>query len=194
MGGDDEDTVTIGVGDDAVTIPLSDLDELVVDGQTLPLPRKRGGSLTALDGARARKMQETKTLTFRDKRTKAQDAEMVRRKAAAAEVVSAVNAALESDLTAGKSNEELADIIVQRNAKITLMGGDLFLPTSLREVTETAKAWSAIAKQEADRRRQRLPDEAEPTPVEDLSAKLTKLQDAMRKRARERALERAKSS
>ena len=169
--------------------------EVTVNGDRIPMLKGPvGGSLSSLDGERARRMQEIKVRTTRQKRVEKQDAEMIRRKTAVAEVAAAVNGALESDMTAGKSNEELADILVQRMAKITLLGGDLFMPTSLRELTETAKAWSSIAKQEADRRRQRLPDEAEATPVEDLSAKLTKLQDRMKVKARELALERARQT
>jgi NTP pyrophosphatase (non-canonical NTP hydrolase) len=171
-----------------------DDDTVTVEGETIPAGRRSGGHLTALDGDLAREMQEKKTLTFRAKRVKAQDAEMVRRKTAAAEVIEAVNNAVDSELTADKTNEELADIIVQRMAKITLMGGDLFLPTSLKEVTETAQRWSAVAKQQADRRRERLPGEPEASPVEDVRAKLVGLEKKMRERARDRLLEQAKSS
>lgn len=166
-----------------------------VDGSgPIPLPRLIGGTLTALDSERARKMQATKTLTFNKKREQAKEIQVEKRQAAAQQVTDAVNAALESTIARDKTNEELADIIVQRNAKIVLLGGELFQPTSLKEATEVAKAWSVIAKQEADRRRQRLPDEVEPTPVEDVAAKLGSYEKKMRERARQRAMDQAKTS
>lgn len=160
----------------------------------IPLPRLLGGPLTLLDGDRAREMQATKTLTHNQKREKAKAIQVSKRREAAQQVTDAVNAALDSTIARDKTNEELADIIVQRNAKIVLLGGELFQPTTLREATDVAKAWSVIAKQEADRRRQRLPDEVEPTPVEDVAAKLGSYEKKMRERARQRAMDQAKSS
>lgn len=68
--------------------------------------------------------------------------------AAAAAEVAALSQALDK-----KSNEELADLVVRRMAKIALLGGEAFAPTTLREASEAANSWANIAYKEAQKRR-----------------------------------------
>lgn len=162
-------------------------DELEVEGAGLiPVPSPRSGVI--LDPETAREMQRRKTETHNEQRVRQQAVATERRREAADEVIAAVEGAIESDMTAGKSNKELADIIVQRAAKITLLAGPLFLPTSLKETTEQAKAWAAISKQYADAKVQRAADDEDTdTPVDTLAAKLKALERRATVRARERA-------
>lgn len=148
----------------------------------LPEVPARGAHFS--DPVKMAEMQEKRALTYEERRETQRSTAADRRQRAAEEVTAAVDDAIESDMFAGKTNEELADLITYRMAKITLIGGELFAPTSLKEVTETATAWAKVATAEANRRRGKLPNEAELSPVEDLAEKLRKLKAVATKRAR----------
>lgn len=155
----------------------------------LAVPDHASGPARSLSPEKAAEMARIKALTYREERAKQQAIERSKRVEAAETVNEAVSQAVTSKALDGQSIEDLADKIVYRNARIALLGGELFAPTSLKELTEVAKAWSGIAKSEADRRRQKLPDEAEPTPVQDVAAHLTRLTKVMATRARQRAID-----
>ena len=89
----------------------------------------------------------------REKRAELQLQRAKRAKAVIGDVVD--NASLAADSTAlnKKSAEDMADMIVKRMAKIVLLGGEGFIPVSLKEVTDSATAWSQIAHRETARRR-----------------------------------------
>ena len=67
-----------------------------------------------------------------------------------------------------KSVEELAELAVRRMAKVVLLGGEAFAPTTLREASEAANAWANIAYKEAQKRKA-TPDTADSdaTPAEE---------------------------
>jgi hypothetical protein len=46
----------------------------------------------------------------------------------------------------------MADMIVRRMAKVVLLGGEAFMPTTAREATDMAHAWEMIAKNESVRK------------------------------------------
>lgn len=128
--------------------------------------------------------QEKRRGTYDAERARASELAAARRQKAADAVEQAVGDAIESDMFSGKTNEELADLIVYRAAKIVLNGGPLFNPTNLKEVTELAKVWENVAASEAARRRGKLPNEPTSDPVKDAMERMKELRVVAAKRAR----------
>ena len=64
-----------------------------------------------------------------------------------------------------KSIEELAELAIRRAANVVLLGGDEFLPTSLKEASDVAKIWASVASMEASRRNGKGSTLAEDDPI-----------------------------
>jgi hypothetical protein len=143
------------------------------------------------DPEQQRAAQEKSVLSHRANRAKAQQVERERREGVVEEIVAAAEGAIESDRLAGKTNEELADLVVYRYAKIVLLGGPAFMPSSLKEATDAAKSWSRIAVDEAARRRGASKVEPGGNPVEDAAEKLRGLREVAAGRARQRLIDTA---
>lgn len=64
-----------------------------------------------------------------------------------------IAAALVADSTAldKKSVEDIAELAMRRFANVVLLGGEEFLPKTLAEATNSAKAWASIASLERAR-------------------------------------------
>lgn len=71
------------------------------------------------------------------------------------------------------STQELSEKIVRRFAKVVLLGGPMFMPTNLKEVTEAAGSWSKIATAEAVRAGRLVAPTGELTPAQLAAVELT---------------------
>lgn len=80
---------------------------------------------------------------------------------------------------AGKTIEELSEMAIRRMAHVVLRGGDDFLPTTLKEASDSAKTWASVASMEAARRAGKGPGQAEDDPV--VKAALAQLLELQRK-------------
>lgn len=58
---------------------------------------------------------------------------------------------IDSTKLSTKSVEELAELAIRRMANVALLAGDEFAPRSLKEASDTAKTWAAIASLERAR-------------------------------------------
>lgn len=129
------------------------------------------------DPDRQAEMQEKRQETYRHKRSEAQKQ---KRNAAAAVLGDASAAALdavESDQLKNKTNEELADMQVRRMARVVLLGGQAFMPLSLKEATDSAHTWAQVAKAEAIRKGKLKEDAPEDdTPAKQAAKQLATLQ------------------
>ena len=62
-----------------------------------------------------------------------------------------------------KTPEDIAVLMVRRMANVVLLGGDAFLPKTLKEATDSAKGWASIASLERARKQGQgaIPDEGD---------------------------------
>lgn len=77
----------------------------------------------------------------------------------------------------GKTIEELSELAIRRMANVVLRAGDEFLPTTLKEASDTAKTWASVASMEAARKAGKGSGHAEDDPaVKEVLAQLVVLQ------------------
>ena len=78
-----------------------------------------------------------------------------------------------------KSIEEIAELAIRRAANVYLLGGDAFLPVTIKEATDAAKAWASVASMEASRKAGKGSALAEDDPVAQvaLRAELARLRE-----------------
>lgn len=126
--------------------------QLVPDGQHEPGEPSKPFVPLVLDPEKAREMQAAKSDTYRAKRREAQAQRKEAAAAALGPAIEGAEGALSSHALDDKTNEELADLQVKRMAKIVLLGGPAFVPTTLKEATESAHTWSQVAKNESLRK------------------------------------------
>lgn len=124
------------------------------------------GKLPAIHAGNAREMAERKNAIDKAKRAQAQEAAR-QRAALVAETLDEAELAAASRALDDRPIEELADSAVRKMAKVVLLGGKAFLPTSLKEATDAAAGWAQIAYKEAARRKalEKADDEVEESPV-----------------------------
>lgn len=125
-------------------------DEPVVSEDADVLPMKR---MSPINAGNAREMAERKAKIERERRIESQKQARIAASSALGNAAEAAGIASESKALDKKSNEELADMAVKRMAKIVLLGGEAFNPTTLREASEAANAWANIAYKEAQKRK-----------------------------------------
>lgn len=117
----------------------------------------------------------------RSKRNIAQGHGRVRTKEYFDEIEDAVKSADESRTWEDKSTQELSEKIVRKHAKIVLLGGPMFYPTTLKEATEAGAAWSKIATAEAVRAGRMADPEGELTAEQEAAIKLAEQIKQLRK-------------
>lgn len=129
-----------------------------------------------MDPEKARELQKKSRQTYDAKRREEQLKRRAQAMMALGEPTSAAVEAGDSQAFSTKSNEELADMIIRRNAKILLLGGEAFAPISAKEATEIAHAWSAIAKNETVRKGKSKDEGVEDdTPAQEAAKALAKM-------------------
>ena len=121
------------------------------DASYMPEPKNPGGF--PIHAGNAVEMALKKAEKDREKRAEAQLQRAKRAQAVIGDVVDNAQLAADSKAYDKKSAEDMADMIVKRMAKIVLLGGEGFVPVSLKEVTDAATAWSQIAHRETARRK-----------------------------------------
>jgi len=126
--------------------------QLVPDGQHEAGDPDKPFVSVFMDPEKARELQVKKNDTYKAKRAESQRQKIEAAKTALAPAVDGAVGALSSRALDDKSNEELADLQVNRMAKIVLLGGPAFIPTTLKEATESAHTWSQVAKNESLRK------------------------------------------
>jgi hypothetical protein len=82
----------------------------------------------------------------------------------------------------GKTNEQLADILVRQAAYMILFGDEAFTPKDLKEASAQASTWAAIAKSETLRKGRAKDDVVEDDPTRDVAKALVALRDTLKKR------------
>ena len=151
--------------------------QLVPDGQHEPGEPSKPFVPLVLDPEKAREMQVAKTETYRAKRREAQAQRKEAAAAALGPAIEGAEGALASHALDGMTNEELADLQVKRMAKIVLLGGPAFVPTTLKEATESAHTWSQVAKNESLRKgKVKGEDPEDDSPVQRAAKDLQRLQ------------------
>jgi hypothetical protein len=151
---------------------------VVSDEVDVPSPHVR--PVSPINASNAAEMAHRKAEKERARRTESQRQARVR----ATQLGDAARIADDASfntLLDKKSNEELAELAIRKYAKIVLMGGEAFAPTTLREATEAAVGWANIAYKEAQKKRG-LPaaDEKELTPAEEAARSLRQFKSKMR--------------
>lgn len=142
----------------------------------VPQPPKGGFAPGFGDPERARELQKRSRDSSRAKRAEAQAQRRHQASLVLGAATEAAAAAADSDVLASKSIEEMADMVIRRNARIVLFGGEPFMPVSVKEATEVAQAWSSIAKNETIRKGKTKDDGAEDdAPAKETAAYLAKM-------------------
>lgn len=79
----------------------------------------------------------------------------------------------------GKTIEELSELAIRRMANVVLRGGEDFLPTTLKEASDSAKTWASVASMEAARKAGKGSGQSEDDPA--VKAVMSEL-DALRRK------------
>ena len=151
------------------------------DAEVVALGTK--GRLPAIHAGNAREMAERKNEIEKEKRARAQSAARERAKLVT-ETLEQADLAAASKALDDKPIEDMADLAVRKMAKVVLLGGQAFLPTSLKEATDAAAGWAQIAYKEAARRKalEKADDELEESPVAAAAAALRQIRSDFEKK------------
>lgn len=162
--------------EDAEDVMLGDVLDEFRASPLAPVPPKGGFTPGFSDPERARELQERSRASYRANRREKQQQRQHQASMVLGPATEAAMAAAESDVLASKSIEEMADMVIRRNARIVLFGGEPFMPVSVKEATEVAQAWSSIAKNETIRKGKTKDDAVEDdSPAKEAAAYLAKM-------------------
>lgn len=126
-------------------------------------------------------MKRVRVDTYRSKRADSQRAVAARSKATTGDFAEIAMEAAGSSQLADSTNEELADMIINRMAKIQLLGGKPYMPVTVKECSDIAHTWSVIAKNESIRKGKVKPDVVEKnTPTQEVAKAMSQMARRLR--------------
>lgn len=145
---------------------------------------RRKGMAPPIHAGNAREMAERNAAIQREARKQKQEAARNRAKLVAETMDEAELAAMSRTFD-DRPIEELADFAVRKMAKVVILGGKAFLPTSLKEATDAAAGWAQIAYKEAARRKAlEKVDEVEESPVAEAARALKMIRSDLAKKSK----------